>query len=214
VNNTEFNIVPLFPTPLYTSSFKITDNEKQQLYKQEFERVQADNGYVTVNKCILDLPQFLKIKTDIEKRFHNYLDNVLYVDRTQEYPPLEFYITNSWVVKQVSGDWGHQHSHQNSLFAGIIYLDVSHDTGEITFHDKPASGKLFPHLFHIPMKKQTLITANAMAFQPKNDDIFLFPSHLEHTIGKHTGTMIRYSLAFNFWFKGKLGQYAGELILK
>lgn len=213
MNNPDFKVAPLFSTPIYQSSFKITQEDKNKLFDADYKRMQADNGYVTENMHILDLPEFQHIRNGIVKRLHDYMDFIIGIDRFVEDPPLEFYMTNSWGVKHLPGDWGHKHSHQNALFSGIIYLNVDDNSGDITFYDKESADRLFPHIFFIPMKEVNMLSAKDMRFKPVNDDIYFFPAHVDHSIGKHESTITRYSLAFNFWMKGKLGQFAGELTL-
>ena len=208
-----FDVIPLFSRPVYISKFDVPEEIKQKLYSLEYTRMHADNGCTTTNDYVLNLEEFKQVKKEIEDRFHDYIDNAIGVDRYREYPPLEFFITNSWVVKHVRGDWGHKHSHQNAMFSGIVYLDVDDNTGEISFHDKENSDRLFPPSFFIPFKNSNLYSASSMAFKPKIGDIFFFPSNLEHSISEHKSDRTRYALAFNFWMRGKLGQFNGELIL-
>lgn len=208
-----FDVAPLFSTPLYISKFDVSEEDKQKLYSLAYERTGEGNGGTTVDKNVLYLPELAHIKTELEKRFHEYADNVLGVDRFREEPPLEFFVMNAWVMKHKRGDWGHKHSHQNAIFSGIIYLNVDDNTGDITFHDKDYADKVFPSMFHIPLARPSLYSAVSMTFKPKNGDLFIFPSHLQHSIGLHESDITRYALAFNFWLRGKLGQYTGELIL-
>lgn len=209
----DFKVAPLFSTPIYQSSFKLTQEDKDKLFSMEYKRMQADNGFLTENMHVLDLPEFKHIQDSIVARLHNYMDFILGVDRYRETPPLEFYMTNSWVVKHIPGDWGHKHSHQNALFSGIIYLNVDDKSGDITFYDKEFTDRIFPHMFHVPLKEPNMLSAHNMIFKPENDAMYLFPAHVEHAIGKHESTITRYSLAFNFWMRGKLGQFSGELVL-
>ena len=54
-----------------------------------------------------------------------------------------------------------------------------------------------------------------MPVQMEKHDLFLFPSDVSHQIEKNQSTEPRYSIAFNSFVKGKLGDYdyANLLIL-
>ena len=46
-----------------------------------------------------------------------------------------------------------------------------------------------------------------MNVQMEKNDLFLFPSDVSHSIEKNSSNQPRYSIAFNSFVKGQLGQY-------
>ena len=199
------NIIPLFPTPLHVSTYKIEQSDKDNLTSIDFHRVEQYSD-ISVDTYVLNDPRFHHIKFEIEKRFRDYMD-FIGVDES-----ISFHITNSWLMRHLRGDLGGKHIHSNSIYSGLVYLNVDENSGEITFHEREHSERIFPNLFTIPMNP-TMLSTSSISFQPKNDELYFFPSNLNHSIGESKSDIERYVLAFNFWLQGTLGESVGVLTL-
>jgi uncharacterized protein (TIGR02466 family) len=111
----------------------------------------------------------------------------------------------------------HQHSHTNSFISGVYY-PVDHDT-EIVFSYPDIWFKQFPNLTLCKIKKdagESTIQgiSNFGTYKPKKGHLILFPSHITHKTNIVTDQNTRYSIAFNVFFKGKLGDtLTAEMIM-
>ena len=74
------------------------------------------------------------------------------------------------------------------------------------------------NLFHTSINfeynKYSYVNDDLQVFKIKNGDILLFPSHVMHKIRKNLSDEPRYSLAFNYFVRGKFGLNEYELEIK
>jgi uncharacterized protein (TIGR02466 family) len=201
--------VPLFAVPVSNTQLNTASEEiKQFLINVEFERMFSGNGWYSVDKYILDRPEVAPLKNNIMDALRDYVDVVLELT-----PEVSFEMKNSWVVKHDVGDWGQMHAHTNCLLSGVYYLDVSEKSGDLIFHKSTGWDNLFPLALDIDVKTQNTFNSKMWRFRPHNDQLFLFPSNALHSISVNDSESTRYSLAFNFFPKGKLGGKEYELVL-
>jgi ectoine hydroxylase-related dioxygenase (phytanoyl-CoA dioxygenase family) len=58
------------------------------------------------------------------------------------------------------------------------------------------------------------VTSDSYALKLNEGTIVLFPSHLNHSVEENLSNQNRYSIAFNFFVKGKFGKEEYQLELK
>jgi len=125
----------------------------------------------------------------------------------------KFKMLNSWSVKNLKGDFSHQHYHHNSFVSGIIYLNCSSNTGNLNLH-KPNGWNNINSIFSFDFNSVNLDTCKAYTIAPEIGDIFLFPSTLIHSVTPNLTEMERYCIAFNFFPIGQFGTDTDMLSLK
>ena len=208
----DYRMVPLFNTPLFIKeNIFIEESTKEFLKKQDFERMWANNGDYGVDKYILNKPECALLKDNLNDAMKKYA----YIElRARE--NIEFYITNSWVVRHKPGDWAQDHVHTNSIISGVYYFDVSgeKDCGEFTLQRDLNRTGVFPLSCDIDVRDHNLFNSKIWTLTPKNGDVYMFPSSTIHNVGKNKTNNDRHSLAFNVHVKGKLGTKEFQLDIK
>ena len=197
------NVIPLFSTPIYLSKI-------EPVTADEFNAVTSliYDGKYSADKYVLEQEEFATIKTKIEDEISYYVYDTLKVSRT-----MQFYLTNSWVVKHEKGDESQLHRHDNSLLSGVVYIKTNEATGAIVF-DSGSPSNIFPPVIRLEYSQLNLINAPSWVHQPFDNDILIFPSHVLHKVEKNTSEETRYSLAFNLFFRGRIGEDMSILDLK
>jgi ectoine hydroxylase-related dioxygenase (phytanoyl-CoA dioxygenase family) len=56
-------------------------------------------------------------------------------------------------------------------------------------------------------QKRNIYNTTANSVEPKQGEVILFSSGLQHLVEKNKSAQPRYSIAFNSFIKGKLGSY-------
>ena len=195
----QFKVYQLFPISVYENNIHIDDDTKKFIISQEYERMFSGNGDFTVNKYLLDTPECVNLKKQIMQECENFTRKYLKAKDN-----VSFYMQNSWAVKHNKGDFGQIHEHANSLLSGVLYLETDNESGDISFH-KPGG---YTNLFHpstmILFDEYETHNSDNYRIVPKNGNILLFPSHLNHSIRENKSDIVRYSLAFNFHIEGEL----------
>ena len=199
------NITPLFSTPIYQSQIEpISAEELDYIISLEYE----PSGLYSKDKYILEHKQLSSVKTKVMGALNQYVYDALRVNPTNE-----FYITNSWVVKHEKGCSAQLHRHDNSLLSGVLYIQTDDNSGEISF-DLGVASAVFPSAIRIEYTELNLFNSPSWAHYPYDNDILIFPSHVLHKVAETKSDKTRYSLAFNAYVRGKLGDDMSVLDLK
>tara|TARA_B100001250_G_scaffold411138_2_gene439116 strand:- start:2117 stop:2734 length:618 start_codon:yes stop_codon:yes gene_type:complete len=115
-------------------------------------------------------------------------------------------ITQCWGNKTGMMQHHHPHYHPNSMISGIFYLN---DTNTPT-----ALGMENKWYFYTDKDIQTIkVSGNpndSMIFHDQEciaGDLIIFPSQIKHSVGDHTDKEDRYTIAFNTFPSGKIGNF-------
>ncbi len=205
------NVIPLFSTPICVTDVdgNITASIKEKVVDLEYERLNSNSGWISKNKKLLNDPEFLELKTEIELKLNQFIRDQLNIN-----PNITFYMTNSWAVKFDKGDYSISHVHINSLLSGVCYIQTGEDTGNIVFDRENNQQSVFPLAINIDYTSWNIFNSKSWKFQPKDNQLFFFPSNVQHGVSKNNNDNPRYSIAFNFFAKGDLSSNdMSELIL-
>jgi uncharacterized protein (TIGR02466 family) len=184
------DIIPLFSTPIYHSH--IDDLDYEECYKgiananfiEMFEGMQLSDNVFFLD----DLPG---LKQNIIKHVDNYLFKKLRLS------PFEYYFPDSWFVKVRPEGCGDKHIHANSLYSGVVYIDVDENGGGIKFYSGESNRVTDTVKYNIDIAEYNLFNSKSWEFLPHNGDIFLTPSYASHEVMKNESNKDRYSFAFN-----------------
>jgi len=170
------------------------------LKAEEFSRMSNNSGDLSNDRFILSQIRYQKLANEIMRHVDIYTRDELAINAK-----IKFKFTNSWLVRHHKGDHSHKHSHSNSVLSGIVYLDVSPETGNIHFEKSQTYVNLFPLCLDLDFDEYNNMNAREIVLVPKNNQILIFPSHLEHTVMRSKSDRLRYCLAFNLYPQGSIG---------
>jgi uncharacterized protein (TIGR02466 family) len=154
----------------------------------------------TPKRQLLDQPQFANLKKQIQEKVDEYVYEVLGVTRKQKW-----LITTSWLNKAPTGGYHPSHWHSNSLISGVYYLKTNPTSGAICFHKERSHNNIWRDTFCIDFEKTNEYNTDC-AISPKPNDLLLFPSILNHSVLDNLSQEDRYSLAFNVFPRGIIGE--------
>jgi uncharacterized protein (TIGR02466 family) len=203
------NVIPLFSTPLFMTEIAPVSKEiKDYISSVPYAKHDA-NIKLSDEKHILDQPILKPLREEIFREFNHYVDDVLQIDNQN----ITWELTTSWTTKSDPGDSSDVHNHRNSLISGVVYLETNPESGTITFNEFN-NNRLFYQMLDLKFKSFNIYNSSLWAIPPQNYMMILFPSVLFHQVAKNMSGQVRHSLAFNFFPKGKLGDYLSELEIK
>ena len=191
--------INLFPTVISSTILKdISNNEIQnyikKLYEEGWVQDTMGNGCTTDNQDVLDLPIFLKLKNNILNLSKEYFKNLGFKN-------YNFRICSSWGNLVNSNEQIRLHNHQNSFLSGCFYLSPFNSS--IFFKNPLISNWLF-FLGNKPLENQEPQTLEVYNITPKQNELLLFPSWLDHGVTKSQQDK-RISIAFNILPTGLIG---------
>lgn len=195
----------LFPCPigLYPLNRKLTKKETSYLKNLEMENNTGNligvSGNVLEDNKVKFLKQFIE---DSLKEF---------AKETYDYntDKVQLSITKSWVNKTKQGEYHHMHAHQNSIIAGVFYFE-GNDNDVIEFYD--SSNWLGLDRLAVEINNFNWFNSKSWSFPAEVGTLLLFPSKLAHAVPIVKGKKDRYSLSFNTFFKGELGQFKTDTL--
>ncbi len=203
----EFTTYNLWPIPVYKSNVPVREKWKVLLKGLEYERTHVNNSDISKDRNVLNsMPE---LKTEIENHCELFVRKYLTVKDNAK-----FYLQNSWCNIHGPDEKSQIHYHGNSLLSGVYYPIFPKDSGSISFH----RGGIYTNVFHQSIRfeydEHNNITAEQYVVELEEGAIVIFPSHLEHSVQKNLSNENRYSLAFNFYVRGKFGKEEYELEIK
>lgn len=202
--NLEQKITPLFSTPIYSSILDLNYDVNDAVISTEYERVQADNGFMSKNKNLLDEVKLSGIRISIIKCISEFMHDIMGVDRS-----IQFKIINSWANKHVKNDFAHSHHHSNSFLSGVLFVITPPDSGNLRFHKNPLIPTFNNNIITLDLDKDApkhIINLETWDIKPGRGKLILFPSHLTHSVTKNLVDQERYTIAFNVFVNGTLGK--------
>jgi uncharacterized protein (TIGR02466 family) len=204
-----YNTIPLFSTPVYTSKIDIPKENQDNLKRYEYDRMDNGSASYTKDRKILNLPEFSLLKSRVMEHINTYGRDVLKIK-----PEIELYITTSWINKFEPKDYGGIHSHVNAIISGVLYLDVSEKSGDLCLAKDPGYINTFSQTIDIEYSEWNIFNSKTWYIHPENNMIVMFPAHLSHRINANLEDKNRYSLAFNVFVRGNFGTKECHLEIK
>lgn len=200
-------ILQLFATPIYFSKLDtMSDYISKVIISQDFEKMHSGSGSYTKNQNLLNLPELLDVKNEIDRHVACYAYEILKIKLSQE-----FYLTTSWAVKHETENYANPHIHNNSLISGVFYLNSHEQFGKINF------GRTYDNLFSSSVapdfQEYTPLNSTEYSVIPETSMVLLFPSLTTHSVSPNKALTTRYSVAFNYFIKGEFGRKESYLNL-
>jgi len=197
----------LWPVPVYEAEIPVKQEWKDAVINLEYERTHINNSDISKDRYILDnIPD---LKSDIESHCELFVRKYLTIKDNAK-----FYLQNSWCNIHGPNENSQIHYHANSLLSGVYYPILPKDSGDIAFHRGNIYTNIFHHSIRFEYKENNNLTAEKYILNVKEGTIIIFPSHLEHSVEKNNSNENRYSIAFNFYVRGKFGKEEYELEIK
>jgi len=195
-------ITPLYAIPLYHTNLTNVDLSIHKFLKeQELVRMPANTADYSVNKNILDANECKPLKEQIQAHVENFIFDQLQVSK-KSIPTIE----KSWVNRYGPGDFAQTHFHRNSLLSGCYYIETLPNSGNIVFQKDRSFNNLFDASVDMGFDNPTnIFNSTFWPVSPVTGDLILFPSHVSHGVSKNITDQFRFSLAFNVFPRGQLG---------
>jgi len=177
----------------------MTDEIDFDLLRSEFDKLEFKRNLhndISLDQSLFDRPEFTAIKERLEIECSDYLKNAYGVGLFEKIE-----ITNSWANKATAGGSHQDHAHPFSVISGVLYLDDNPDnlnfTMNTTFQEIPC------YLY----RKQSQATIRDLAGDETNlkNHLLLVLSNVGHQVLPGQTDMIRRTIAFNTFWKGKTG---------
>jgi|TARA_R110000787_G_scaffold1600_1_gene6895 uncharacterized protein (TIGR02466 family) len=186
----------IFSTPVYISKLerKFTDTELKFVKKSKLKIFPNEGNTTSNNNYILNEKPFNTLKKELDKIIKDYFDKVISPSNN-----IKPYITQSWLNYTEKDQYHHQHSHDNSIVSGVLYLNADKENDKIKFIKEEYK------IISPEIKNYNVWNSESWFFSVETGQVVLFPSSLTHMVENKKGTNTRISLSFNTFITGILG---------
>lgn len=185
---TKINEEQLWQTPLFQTNIGKDDyildyilNNKEQLRDPN-----EDPNGAWVSRTDLNFPHFTETLNNFCKSlFGDKVTNII--------------ITNMWANILKKGDYHMIHSHNEHTMSGAFYLQVPENSGQLYFRDPRPQSNSWMQKF--------IDKGNMRFYTPKEGDLYMFPSFLDHGTTPHNNEIERIMISFDLRFDGPNYKY-------
>lgn len=187
--------MPLFPRTTIVGKLDLDHEKMTKRIAKEFTREGNWHDEDPFNKTqpyLYKDPKYKKLSDEILNFVGYVCEDVL------SYENVNPEISLMWGTATPKGGSVHRHYHPNSILSGVYYPQNIEYT-EIRFFS-PHRPTILPKIRYM-----NVYSSVTMQYKPQQGDIVLFPSDLDHDVPINTSDEVRYSVAFNIFFRGEMG---------
>ena len=193
-----YEVQPLFAEPFLRADIGHAITNDQVAFIKNLKMVDNHQNLISENLYIFEEPELASIKEAVHEALDIFAKEVMGIPQT-------LYVTQSWSLINHPNVGMHGHSHSNSLISGsLYYTDLPAPASNMIFdrHRSYQQLQLTPE-----REKQNIFNTPMNVVTPQRNDLILFSSGLQHFVETNQSSEPRYSIAFNTFIKGKLGDY-------
>lgn len=189
------NIIQIFSTPIWNSEFPDFQNKKQTFLETVTDfRAQNPEGIEKSNVVGYQSPMNLTGETELAPLFDYVAQMGVKANFDNQFVDCDVYITSAWVnFNDSRAAYNAEHNHSDT-YAGVFYLQVPEKSGALSFTN-PGLNTLWQGSMLGQSKNK--FTAERLKFEPKEGQIYIWPSYLPHSVLPNDHDDTRISISFN-----------------
>ena len=190
-----YDLYPLFAVPVLKVNEKYNMSDDERNIIENLEWSDNTNNLISKNRNVLtNINELSGLRSYIIKWLNFYTKDIMKIK------DVDFYITQSWFNVTRKTESHHSHTHPNSIVSGVFHLDdnLSH----ITFE----RGQRNNFNLKLNYSEHNLQNCDEYNFTTDKNTLILFPSKLPHKVKTNNENKDRYSMSFNTFIKGSMGE--------
>lgn len=194
----KYEVKPLFAEPFFRANIAHAISNEQIEYIKKLKMIKNQSNLISENLYIFNEPELVSVNEAVHQALDVYASEVMGITQ-------KLYVTQSWSLLNHPNVGMHGHSHSNSIVSGSLYFCDLPDPVASMIFDRH---RTYQQLELVPEeKKRNIFNTTLNIVTPEGGEIILFSSSLQHLVESNTSNKPRYSIAFNTFIKGKLGNF-------
>ena len=198
----DYEVQLLFPVSIFRTNIGTLGEEQYKFVKEKSYTERTTGTHGRDQTDVLEMEIFSDLKQKILSAVQFYSSEI-YKHKTT------VYLTHSWINHNPSGSYHNMHTHSNSIFSGVYYINHPSDTPNLNLYNPKRS---FP--LEILPSESNEVNCNMWELPVGCGDLVIFPSMLPHEVSKNHGNDDRYTLAFNTFIQGHIGEKGSDNYLR
>jgi len=196
-------LIKLFPQAVLQTAIE------RDVTKEELDFIMSYNDNLLDNvgnnssedMDILRHPQMAELRKLVQSKLDMYF---LHIYKPKVPQNARLTLTQSWLNFTKTGEHHHPHTHPNSIISGCLYISAVKGEDMITFQKREMP------IFQIETEEFNDFNAFECNIEVATNDVVMFPSNMLHRVPATTSKDLRISLAFNSFFRGKIGNVSTD----
>lgn len=193
-----YEVKPLFAEPFFRANIAHAISNEQVKYIKNLKMLKNQSNLISENLYVFDEPELESVREAVHQALDVYASEVMGITQ-------KLYVTQSWSLINHPNVGMHGHSHSNSIVSGsLYYCDMPTPVAGMIF-DKH---RTYQQLELVPEQdKRNIFNTPLNLVTPDSGEVILFSSSLQHLVETNGSNKPRYSIAFNSFIRGKLGNF-------
>ena len=194
----EFTVKPLFAEPYFVMNIKDAISPKQVKFIQSLKMNANQVNHISEELRLFDRPELRSIRKAVDEGLAVFAREVMGISH-------DLQVTQSWSLMNPPGVGMHAHTHSNSLISGsLYYAPLPNPPGNMIFERDNGYRQIE---MKVHEARQNVYNTPRNAVVPKEGDLVLFSSAIQHYVEVNNSNENRYSIAFNTFPRGKIGSF-------
>ncbi|WP_340588063.1 TIGR02466 family protein [Erythrobacter alti] len=201
----EFTVKPLFAEPYFITNIADAITPKQIEFCKKLTMIENQVNRISEELYLFEKREMASIKAAVDLALAQFARDVMGISQKLE-------VTQSWALENPPGVGMHGHTHSNSVVSGSLYFAPMPD---------PPGNMIFERHNHyrqlelaVDPERTNIYNAPRNAIVPKQGDVVLFSSSIQHYVEPNTSDKVRHSIAFNTFVRGTIGSFRDVSELK
>lgn len=201
----DYTVKPLFAEPYFVTNIGDAISDKQVQFIKSVKMIENQMNHISEDLYLFDRPELRSVKKAVHEALATYAQEVLGIVHRLD-------VTQSWSLMNPPGVGMHAHTHSNSLVSGSLYYAPMPDPpGNMVFERTNGYRQIE---MEVDPAKTNIYNTQRNAVVPKQGDLVLFSSSILHFVETNQSKDDRYSIAFNTFPRGKIGNFRDVSELK
>ena len=201
----EFTVKPLFAEPYFVMNIKDAISPKQVKFIQSLTMIENHMNRISEDLYLFDRPELSSIREAVDEALAVFARDVLGVAHRLD-------VTQSWALINPPGVGMHAHTHSNSLVSGsLYYAPMPKPPGNMIFERTSGYRQIE---MAVDEARTNIYNTQRNAVVPQEGDLVLFSSSILHFVETNQSQQDRYSIAFNTFPRGTIGDFRDVSELK
>jgi uncharacterized protein (TIGR02466 family) len=203
----DYEVRALFAEPYFRANIGHAISQSQVEHIKRLKMQENRTNLISENLYIFEEPELRSIKEAVHEALQLYATQVMGISQ-------ELYVTQSWSLVNPPGIGMHGHTHSNSIVSGSLYFaELPQPISRMIFDRH----RMYQQIEMIPEQgKINLYNTRQNVVEPRSGEVVLFSSSLHHYVEPNLADQPRYSIAFNTFVRGTVGNLrdVSELVLR
>ena len=194
----EFTVKPLFAEPYFVTNIADVITPKQIAFCKKLTMIENQVNRISEELYLFNRREMASVKEAVSAALAQFAREVMGIPQRLE-------ATQSWALENPPGVGMHGHTHSNSVVSGSLYFAPMPD---------PPGNMIFERHNHyrqleleVDSDRTNIYNAPRNAIVPKQGDLVLFSSSIQHYVESNTSSQTRHSIAFNTFVRGTIGSF-------